>query len=173
MLLPCEIPDRSAPSKPGLSMLLPCEIPNLSTPFEPGLFMLLPCEIPNLSTPFEPGLSRLLPSEIPNRSTPTEHADIRTLTALLMRCSYQKKRSCKHPAVIYLLPVTGNTIISHFLSSFFISFLVRPPVPTRCRCRGFLLYLITRNDAHTDPVEILWTRDRSLADTSTLSPFPY
>jgi len=36
-----------------------------------------------------------------------------------------------------------------------------------CRCRGLLLQLIKFSDAITPSVGLLWTRDRSVAETST------
>ena len=43
------------------------------------------------------------------------------------------------------------------LSSFFLYFLVWPPPPTHCKCRGLLLYLIT----------LVWKRNRPVAEAST------
>jgi hypothetical protein len=44
-------------------------------------------------------------------------------------------------------------------------------LPTRCRCRGLLLRLITLNDTHTRThartLRLSWARDRLVAETST------
>jgi len=44
-------------------------------------------------------------------------------------------------------------------------------LPNHFRCRGLLLHLITLKDTHThkhtQSVGLLWTRDRSVAETST------
>jgi len=136
----------------------------------------------------------LPPCEIPNRSAPFP-ADMGTLTDLLMGCSYQRKWSCRHLAVIYLLQVTANTIMSHFLSfslsfflfisfslsffflpfslSFFLSYFFLSPTPCTYSLYVLLLHPITGNDAHTDSVGLPWTRDRPVAGTSTISLFPY
>ena len=62
---------------------------------------------------------------------------------------------------------------------FFSLFLSSLVLPTHCRCRGLLLYLITLNDTHTNTyahththththlVGLLWTTDRPVARTFT------
>ena len=51
-------------------------------------------------------------------------------------------------------------------STFFISH-SDPFLPTVCRCRVLLQHLITLNDTHTHTIDLLWTRDRPAAETST------
>jgi len=63
-----------------------------------------------------------------------------------------------------------NTFLSLFLS-FFISSLVSPLLPTHCRWRWVLLYLITLNDTHTHthgrtPPEEVLARRRDLYQTT-------
>jgi hypothetical protein len=53
----------------------------------------------------------------------------------------------------------------------FLCFLVLPVLPTHCRCRGLLLYLITLNNTHIHMhihlVGLLLTTERPVAETST------
>jgi hypothetical protein len=46
-------------------------------------------------------------------------------------------------------------------------FLVWPPLPTHCRCRGQMLSLVTLCDTHIQSAGFPWTRDRSVADAAT------
>jgi hypothetical protein len=48
--------------------------------------------------------------------------------------------------------------------------LVWPLLPTRCRCRGLLLHLITLNDTHTHSIGHPWTWGRPVTEISTYTP---
>ena len=60
----------------------------------------------------------------------------------------------------------------HFLATMqpddsFLHFLIRPILPTDCRCRWLILHLTTLNDKHIHAIGVLWTRDQLVAETST------
>jgi hypothetical protein len=55
--------------------------------------------------------------------------------------------------------------VNFFLTYFIPFFKFWPLLPTHCRCRGLVLHLITLKDTHS--VELLWTRDQPVAETST------
>ena len=67
-----------------------------------------------------------------------------------------------------------HSLFAVFLKSPFFCFLVLHVLPTHCRCRGLLLYLITLNDTHTHththahahtPGRTTWTTDRPVTKT--------
>jgi hypothetical protein len=58
-----------------------------------------------------------------------------------------------------------TSALRHTYIACLISFLVRLLLPTHCRCSWLLLHLITLSDTHS--AGLPWTRDRSVAETST------
>ena len=60
----------------------------------------------------------------------------------------------------------SNGTLLHFISYFFLCY-SDLCLLTDCRCRESLLLLITFSDTHTEPVGLLWTSDRPLAETAT------
>ena len=64
-------------------------------------------------------------------------------------------------------------LCNNYFFLFFLPFLTWPLLASLCRCWGILLHLITHGDTHTHThthihsIGLLWTRDRSITETST------
>jgi len=94
---------------------------------------------------------------------------------LVFRSKFRLHCWCLIRVTSLVTPTLNDLIISNIwwrvhtmklLSFYFrLSFLVWALLPTHCKSRGLLLHAITLNDTHS--VGLLWTRDRTAAQTSS------
>ena len=87
---------------------------------------------------------------------------IYTYARIYLHCHFSDRVSQSY--IWYGEVKIGEAHVWHFLSV-----VGWPLLPNRCRCRGFLLHLITLSDTHTHTLTggLLWTKDRPVRETCT------